>query len=694
MARDPRYDILFEPVKIGPKTAKNRFYQVPHCTGSGYRFPHTVAALRGMKAEGGWGVVNTEWCSIHPTGDTTPTSSARLWSDEDVAANALMTDAVHEHGALAGCQLGHPGLYSHNRYSRLPTMGPSPRPLTIQDFPAQGRAMDRDDIRDVLRWHRNATRRAIEAGFDIVYLYAGHGMTIFTDFLSPRINQRTDEYGGSLENRARLLREAFGEVHDEAAGRCAVAIRFCVDERTGPGCIGPEDGRAVIEMMAEMPDLWDVTVEAYNDILGSRYRKEGWQEPGIAFIKQVTTKPVVGVGRFTSPDTMVSMVKRGVLDLIGAARPSIADPFLPKKIEEGRSEDIRECIGCNICLASNSLTVPIRCSQNPTMSEEWRRGWHPEQVPAKGSDGRVLVVGAGPAGLEAARAAGARGYQVTLADAGRDLGGHLNRFIKMPGFAEWARVRDWRVGQIEKMNNIAVFRESCLAADDIIDFGCEHVIVATGAHWRRDGVGLVHFHPVDGYDQGNVLTPDDVLSGTEIRSPVVIYDDDSYVTGAALAELLANQGHDVTIVTPHAEISPCSQFTLEQPIVHACLVTQGVEVILNHNLEAIGAGDVRIAGKFGEAAVTREAATMVLVTMRASDDTLFHDLKQRQADRLIPGLQSLQAAGDCRNPSLVAEAVYSGHRAARQLDAPENPDLPFRVEQVPASFEPPLPNQG
>ncbi|MBT5434052.1 MAG: FAD-dependent oxidoreductase [Rhodospirillaceae bacterium] len=534
MTRDPRYNILFEPVKIGPKTAKNRFYQVPHCTGSGYRFPHTVAALRGMKAEGGWGVINTEWCSIHPSGDTTPTSSARLWTDEDVATNALMTDAVHEHDALAGCQFGHPGLYSHNRYSRLPTIGPSPRPLTIQDFPAQGRAMDRDDIRNVLRWHRNATRRAIEAGFDIVYLYAGHGMTIFTDFLSPRINQRTDEYGGSLENRARLLREAFDEVHDEAAGRCAVAIRFCVDERTGPGCIGPEEGRAVVEMMAEVPDLWDVTVEAYNDILGSRYRKEGWQESGIDFVKQVTTKPVVGVGRFTSPDTMVSMVKRGVLDLIGAARPSIADPFIPKKIEEGRPEDIRECIGCNVCLASNSLTVPIRCSQNPTISEEWRRGWHPEQIPTKGSNGRVLVIGAGPAGLEAARAAGDRGYQVTLAEAGRDLGGHLNRFTRMPGFSEWARVRDWRVGQIEKMNNVAVFLESNLGAEDVTEFGVEHLIVATGSHWRRDGVGLVHFHPVDGHDRGHVLTPDDVLSGAEIRSPVVIYDDDSYVTGAAL----------------------------------------------------------------------------------------------------------------------------------------------------------------
>ena len=142
MARDPRYDILFEPVRIGPVTAKNRFYQVPHANGSGYRFPHSAAAMRGMKAEGGWAVVNTGWCTVHPSADTTPSTSARMWTDEDVRTNALMTAAVHEHGALAGCELAHSGLYSHNRYSRLPTMGPSPRPLPPQDFPAHGRAMD------------------------------------------------------------------------------------------------------------------------------------------------------------------------------------------------------------------------------------------------------------------------------------------------------------------------------------------------------------------------------------------------------------------------------------------------------------------------------------------------------------------------------------------------------------------------
>ena len=689
MCRDPRYDVLFEPVRIGPVTARNRFYQVPHCSGAGAQFPHTHAAMRAMKAEGGWAVVNTEWCSVHPSTDILPSQAGRLWTDEDVRANALMTEAVHRHGALAGCELAHAGLTAHNRYSRTPGLGPSPRPANPQHFPGHGRAMTREDIRDVHRWHRAAVRRALQAGFDLVYLYVSHGITVFTDFLSPRINRRTDEYGGSLENRARLLRETLDEVMDEAAGRCAVAIRFCVDEQRGPDAITKEDGRAVIEMLADAPDLWDVNVGGPDDMLSSRFRKEGWQEESVAFVKQVTAKPVVGVGRFTSPDTMVSMVKRGVLDFIGAARPSIADPFLPRKVEEGRPEDIRECIGCNVCLASNMLTVPIRCTQNPTMSEEWRRSWHPERIDARASDARVLVVGAGPAGLEAARAAAARGYEVALAEATRELGGHLNALASLPGLAEWIRVRDWRVGQIQGMSNLEIYRESTLDAGQVIELGFEHVIVATGARWRDDGVGISNFAAIAGHEQAHVLTPDAVLAGAEIHSPVAIFDDDPYVMGGALAEHLAAQGHRVTLITPAALVSPWTQHTFETHEIHARLVSLGVEVVLNHNLRAIGNGTVELAGTHGEPAFHRDAASVVLVTMRAANESLASALRDRMQSDAAPGIRSLTPIGDCVAPGLIAEAVFSGHRAARELDAGGAAEVPFRVEQVAAAPGPP-----
>lgn len=690
MERDSRYDILFEPVKIGPVVAKNRFFQVPHCNGTGHRFPRTQAAMRAMKAEGGWAVINTDWCSMHPSSDITPSNSARLWTDEDVRTNALMTDAVHEFGSLAGCELGHAGMLAQNRYSRVHTIGPVARPISPLGFPGQARQMDKSDIAAVRRWHRNGVRRAVAAGFDIVYIYAGHGLTIFTDFLSPSLNQRTDEYGGSIENRARMLRETLEDVIEAAAGECAIAIRFCVDDQQGERSLSAEDGKAVVEMLAEMPDLWDVTAGGLYDMLGSRFRKEGWQESAVEFVKKTTSKPVVGVGRFTSPDTMVSMVKRGVLDFIGAARPSIADPFLPNKIEEGRLDDIRECIGCNICLASHSLSVPTRCTQNPTVSEEWRREWHPEKLPESGSNARVLVVGSGPSGLEAARAAAARGYNVAIAEAGKELGGHLNAFMRLPGHAEWSRVVDWRVGQIRKMTNVEVFMDSDITVSHVEELGYEHVIVATGAHWRNDGVGAHNVKPLIRHDGANILTPDEVLAGDSISSPVVIFDDDSYVTGGAIAELLAEAGHSVTIVTPFAQLSPWTQFTIDQPLIHQRLLDSGVEVILNSNCAEIGDNAVTIESVFNGQRRELPMATTVLVTMRTPNDQLLQELKRAKEEGRLTALSSVTGIGDCVAPGLVSEAVFSGHEAARNLDCGDVPDLRFKVEQVPADYDPPL----
>ena len=408
--RPSQYDILFEPVRIGPVTAKNRFYQVPHCNGMGHRAPSGMAGMRRMKAEGGWAVVCTEVCEIHPSADVSPHSEARLWDDADIPALARAADGIHQYGALAGVELGHHGFRAQNRTTREVPMGPSSHAVVSYD-PVQSRMMDKDDIRNLLRWQKSAALRAKRAGFDLIYVYAAHGLTTAMQFLSRRYNQRGDEYGGTLENRVRLLRQMIEVTKDAVGDTCAVPVRICVDELLGPGglcCDG--EGRDVIEMLADLPDLWDLTVGDYsNDARPSRFGQEGAHEQYVAFVKQVTGRPVVGNGRFTSPDTMLSQVRRGVLDFIGAARPSIADPFLPRKIEEGRMGDIRECIGCNICVAADNTYTPIRCTQNPTMGEEWRRGWHPEQIPAAESEDQVLVVGAGPAGLECAVSLGKRG---------------------------------------------------------------------------------------------------------------------------------------------------------------------------------------------------------------------------------------------------------------------------------------------
>jgi dimethylamine/trimethylamine dehydrogenase len=683
MTRDPRYDILFEPVKIGPVTAKNRFYQVPHCNGMGFNLPQTHAGMRAMKGEGGWAVVCTEECMIHPSSDYTPEPQARLWDEDDVRYLALMVDALHEQGALAGVQLAHNGVGVQNFYTRLKPLGPSPQAGVI-GVPTQTRGMDKADIREFRRWHRNAALRAKKAGADIVYVYAGHGITLLMHFLQRRRNHRTDEYGGSLENRIRLFREVLEETKDAVGDRCAVAVRVAVDELLGPDGISADgEGREIVERLAELPDLWDVNVSDWeNDSVTSRFGEEGIQEKYVGFVKSLTSKPVVGVGWFTSPDTMVSQIRRGVLDMIGAARPSIADPFLPKKIEEGRIEEIRECIGCNICVSGQLTFTPMRCTQNPTVGEEWRRGWHPERIPAKGSDARVLVVGAGPAGLEAARALGQRGYAVTLAEAGTELGGRITNESSLPGLAAWARVRDWRVGRIREMANVEVYLDSPLTAENILEFGFEHVILATGARWRKDGVGVSNIDPIPGADGPSVYTPDDIFAGVEPAGPVLVFDDDNFYMGGVVAEKLRMDGLEVTLATVEPVVSAWTTRTLEQHRIQTRILELGISVVPLHNLSGIKPGEAELSCIYTQRKTTVAAASVVMVTSRRPNDRLRMELMDVGDRHASAGILSVQSIGDCDVPSTIAAAVYDGHRAARELDTQVDPDMPFRREHI------------
>jgi dimethylamine/trimethylamine dehydrogenase len=678
--RDKRHDLLFEPVQIGPVTAKNRFYQVPHCTGMGWLRPKMAAALRGMKAEGGWGVVCTEWCSIHPASDDLPHPNAALWNQDHIRDHALMTEAVHSHGALAGVELWIGGARTANLYTREGSMDVASMP-NLAGHAYQSRAMDKSDIRELRRWHREAALRAKEADFDIVYVYATHGY-LLSHFLSAQTNLRTDEYGGSMENRTRLLRELIEDTKDAVGDRCAVAVRYSVGGDDGEDPSLTNERRDRLEMLAELPDLWDININNYYQEMGvSRFIKEGSLEEHMSFVKSVTTKPVVTVGRFTSPDTMASQVKRGVVDFIGAARPSIADPFLPKKIEEGRPEDIRECIGCNICYTGDGLGVPIRCTQNPTMGEEWRRGWHPEFIAKKGSESSVLVVGAGPAGLEAARALGQRGYQVMLAEATRELGGRVTRESSLPGLGEWRRVRDYRLGQIEQMPNVEIFRESELSVDEVLSLGADHVVVATGATWRADGFGRSHPYPFKALGPStNILTPDDVMAGRMPDGPTVVYDDDSFYMGGVIAEKLRRANLPVVLVTPENTVSDWCEYTCEQYQVQKSLLELGVEIKTAQSLLAFDGYEVIISCTHTEHQQSIKADALIMVTARQPNDGLYHALQQRfESDEELL-LSSLRRIGDCDAPAIIAAAVYSGHRYARELDTEPDPDVPLRLE--------------
>ena len=683
MSRDPRYDILFEPLQIGPVTAKNRFYQVPHCTGMGYLRPRMLAEMRGMKAEGGWGVVCTEYNSIHPSSDDLTHASASLWDDSDIRAHALMTEKVHAHGALAGAELWYGGARSGNMMTREVAMDLSSMPNAV-GHPFQTRAMDKTDIRNLRRWHRKAALRARDAGFDIVYVYATHTY-LLSNFLSPTINTRSDEYGGCLENRVRLVRELIEETKDAVGDRCGVAVRFAADEEIGEDGV-PIHGerRDMFAMLADLPDLWDINIADYGIEMGvSRFVKEAPLEPYMDFIKSQTSKPVVTVGRFTSPDTMVSHIRRGITDMIGAARPSIADPFLPKKVEEGRFEDIRECIGCNVCYAGDTMGVAIRCTQNPSMGEEWRKGWHPEEMNVKRSDASILVVGAGPAGMEATRALGRRGYSVTLADAGSELGGRLPREAALPGMSEYIRVRDYRAQQFHKMTNVAVYLESPLTAQDVMEFGADHVALATGATWRKDRFdGETYVGVVADGSSPEILTPDDIMDGTLPCGPTLVYDEDGYYMGGVIAEKIKAAGIDVTLCTPDEVVSEWAGKTSERWRVRTHLMKLGIGIELAQALTSFDGEAATLTCQFSGVQKQLPFASVVMVTQRAPNDALYHELIAMAGGDKDSLPFTLTRIGDCEAPAIVAAATYAGHRYARQLEENVDIDQPLIHDRV------------
>ncbi len=677
-----RFSILFEPIKIGPVVAPNRFYQVPHCNGMGYRMPKALAEMRRIKAQGGWGVVCTEEVEIHHSSDLAPNIEGRLWDDEDIPALALMAESVHQHGALAGIELTYGGHHATNMYSRSTSF--APRSLSFDGYsPGQARRLDKEDIGNIRSWHRQAALRAQNAGFDIIYCYAGHNLALPMHFLLKRYNDRSDEYGGSLENRVRFLREIIADTKEVVGDTCAVAVRLAVDELLGDeGIEYHEEGHDIIAMLAELPDLWDVNISAWeNDSASARFKKEGFQEKYIQFVKSLTSKPVVGVGRYTTPDAMLSAVQRGVVDFIGAARPSIADPFLPQKIKENRLEDIRECIGCNICASADELGIPIRCTQNPTMGEEWRRGWHPEHIPPKKSSQEILVVGGGPAGLECARALGARGYKTVLVEACREFGGRVSLESALPGLIEWRRVIDWRLSQIKKMENVSLFPGSFMTETDILNADIDNVIIATGARWREDGIGRHQWQSIKGHDSAHVYSPDDLMDGNIPQGQVVVYDDDHYYMGSVLVELLLQHGCQVTLVTPAPLVAFWSQHTLEQEPIQQRLMKSGVKIITQQVLKEIKREYLELANTVLGQTSKAPADAVLLVTDRLPNDEIYQMLKPaRDASKL----KHLQVIGDAEAPHLIARAIFSGHCAAQNFEESPSEVTPFRIERLEA----------
>jgi len=656
------YDTLFEPLELGPVEIPNRVYQPPH--GNAYGLGDQQTAFRAEKAKGGFGLIIQEYSQIHESTDVTPVDPGFLHTDETIEPQREMVEAVHDHGSKLFVELWHGGLTASNYGSRQPPLSSSQTPSGNYYTPKE---MEHDDIEEIVEAFGTAADRARQAGYDGVELHAAHGYLI-SQFLSPFYNDRDDEYGGSLENRMRFFEEVIDSVDDAISDDMAFGARFTIDERVEGGLTADGEGLEIVERIGDDLDFWDLDIgvkQSIDDMIGpSRRHSKNYQ---IEFIEEATEAldvPVGGTGRITDPRDAERLLESGALDMVGMARQSIADPHWPKKAREGRVDQIRECIGCNICVSQSRQGIPLICTQNPTVGEEQR--WGPEEYEQVDEPKGILVVGGGPAGTEFARVAAERGHIVHLNEKERELGGRINFEGSLPGLSEWKRVRDWRETELDRLD-VAVHTGSRaeMEYDDVRTYGAEIVVIATGGHWSEKGVTSGTHQPVLGWDQDHVLTPAQAVDADLSDERVVIFDEEGYNVSAGVAQTLADD-NDLTFVTPRTSAFQETLHTFERKTIYSDLYSAGVDFVPDHTLTQVDEESVTATNVYSDETTVFDVDHVVFTTMRKSNDDLYRELKRNEETLTSETeIEEIHAIGDCVSPRRIADAVYHGHELGR-----------------------------
>ncbi|WP_067679888.1 oxidoreductase [Nocardia miyunensis] len=661
------YPTLFSPIALGPRSARNRIWMTAHATefSTDGTFADASAEYYAERARGGVAVITMEAMAVHPSSQPRR-GVIHAYSPAVVDSYRKVAAAVHPHGALIMAQLWHRGRQTDGIISRLPTWAPSPVPDTVyREIPHE---MTRTEIDVLVEHYVLSARHAIEGGVDGIEVHGlGHGY-LLGQFLSPATNHRGDEYGGSFENRMRVVRRIVAEVRRVVPPDRVLGIRLNSSDGEMENGLGNEDWVRIateVESWGAL-DYISTTQGTYLDrmqIYGtSAARKAGYELADTANITRAVSLPVVAVGRITTPEMAEDILVSGKAQFVGMARALIADPSWPTKARRGRPDDIRPCIGSNWCVASFARG-PVSCIHNPAVGRE--REFRRDDTRPRQSR-RVAVVGGGPAGLRAALSAAELGHRVTLFEQSDTLGGQVALMARADSYREWSGVTDWLCVQLER-TKAEIRRRHRATADDLVD-RYEAVVVATGSTPIRHGWTARHparwaagAPALPGADQWNVYTPAQILTGrADLPHRFLLVDDTGDRQVFVVAEYLVQRRHAVHIVSQYPHLGHAFADGHDLPFAFGQLRRAGVTFTPGVELTAIHEDTVTLTDVYtGETSQLLEIDAAVMILGNSADDALARELAGADID--------VHLIGDARAPRRIFNAIWEAETTAREL---------------------------
>ncbi|MBI2912941.1 MAG: FAD-dependent oxidoreductase [Chloroflexi bacterium] len=671
-----QFRFLFTPLRIGTTTVPNRILQTSHAKmfedfvraegpeGS-YALPSERSALyHAERAKGGAGLITMEYHMVHPTSTGGIPYLAHAYRKEIVPRYRMVADMVHGQGTgtkIFG-QICHVGM--HTAGDQIDVLHEVWAPSAIPGLSRSGipKVMEKADIREVVQGYARSAENVRDGGLDGVEIHAAHSY-LLGQFLSLISNKRSDEYGGSLENRCRLAVEVIEAVRAAVGPDYPLGIRISADE-FAPGGLAIQESAEIAKAFAATGKLdWiNVSAGAYWSlapiIVAPMAFPPGFIVNLAAAIKQAVDLPVFCVGRITDPLHAEKVLADNQADMVGMTRALLSDPELPLKAREGRLDDIRHCTGCMYCVGRLYVNQPIACIHNPAAGRESWLGigtLKPAERPK-----RVSVVGGGPAGLKAAEIAARRGHSVTLFERSSELGGQVRLAARAPTRADIEEVVRHLIVQCGKLG-VELKTGVEVRAGDLLGDAADAVVAATGCRPKRTFFSPLRLQEVavPGADGPNVLTAWDVLEGAATGDRVVVVDQDGHWRAAGTAEFLADRGKQVTVVTSFPSVgSDLTPFDLMLLIPR--FLQKRIRMLSSHEVVAVDGDTVHARHLYtGQEERLEGIDNVVWVTGREANDDLYFALQGK-----VP---ELYRVGDCVAPRTIEYAIWEGEMVGRKL---------------------------